>query len=84
MTDLLPCPFCGNQDIILRHAPLGEPPFIHCNKCSLTKIGLTLNLLLQWWNTRADISDKHSEDDSPKARRIKRKLEDQRRTQKSS
>ncbi len=59
MTDeLLPCPFCGSDAILLdTKLVIGFQYFISCNKCRANGPGFTndRNKAITSWNTRADL-----------------------------
>lgn len=57
MTELLPCPYCGNDPIFDRHAPTpGEDDsfvVIRCGSCGFSKEYNFESKAIKWWNGRA-------------------------------
>ena len=55
---LLPCPFCGNLNVIFIYHDDDENKefgFIYCTKCNFSSDTYTAKNALQKWNTRAPL-----------------------------
>lgn len=53
---LLPCPFCGGQDVKLYHQQTAIGAWVACRSCGMeapTETGVTADQAVKYWNTRA-------------------------------
>ena len=66
MSELKPCPFCGNKEIKLRHVyeypygnklTLSSGYVISCNRCNLDMNIADKGTAIKAWNTREETDD---------------------------
>jgi|SRR5882724_10344969 len=55
--ELLPCPFCGSQDLMLDSLGDSDDWFVSCNGCEIQQIAnYTREIAIERWNKRATLS----------------------------
>lgn len=54
MAELLPCPFCGGGDIVIKN-PFGSALYVMCTECgATTRWVMDKELAIEAWNRRDD------------------------------
>lgn len=56
MSELLPCPFCGSEDLEIDGTSRVSGFAVHCQECTASNYGRDREDAVEYWNRRTNIS----------------------------